>query len=173
MTVLHAHMAFDRTLTGSDAIIHLGRRQCSECSLLFARFPKLRRASGRVAHVFGSPLRDLLPWMNEKPPMWFLVGDPETDSRPLAAFIRGSWIEWHLQRGIDPYLRRAGLPRRLRERVIARDGLVCGICGGDVPRDDVHIDHIVPVSLGGADDIDNLRVAHAFCNVSRGNRGAA
>lgn len=58
----------------------------------------------------------------------------------------------------------------LRASVIARDGYVCGICGGDVEAGDVHLDHIRPVSKGGPTTFDNLRVTHSFCNISRGNR---
>lgn len=34
----------------------------------------------------------------------------------------------------------------------------------------VHIDHIVPVSLGGHTELSNLRPAHATCNMRRGAR---
>lgn len=37
----------------------------------------------------------------------------------------------------------------------------------------VSIDHIVPVAHGGADDIANLRVVHAWCNLSDGARRPA
>lgn len=59
--------------------------------------------------------------------------------------------------------------RELRQRVIARDGLICGLCGQPVAADDVDIDHIIPRSLGGPTTLDNLRVTHSHCNRSRGN----
>ena len=31
------------------------------------------------------------------------------------------------------------------------------------------LDHIVPVSKGGRDDLDNLQLAHARCNKIKGN----
>lgn len=31
-------------------------------------------------------------------------------------------------------------------------------------------DHVIPVSVGGADDLMNLRPAHKICNERRGNR---
>jgi len=34
-----------------------------------------------------------------------------------------------------------------------------------------HIDHVVPRSLGGGDDIDNLQPLCRDCNLSKGNRG--
>lgn len=61
-----------------------------------------------------------------------------------------------------------------------RDGDHCGIClteidfsvrsgtrGSDSGRS---VDHIVPRSLGGSDDPDNLRLAHWGCNRKRSNR---
>lgn len=60
-------------------------------------------------------------------------------------------------------------------QIVARQGLVCGICGGpleDRPYtglpDDITIDHIVPYSEGGHHTLDNVRLAHNGCNASRG-----
>jgi hypothetical protein len=58
----------------------------------------------------------------------------------------------------------------LRSRVIARDGLICQICGGAVSLGDIHLDHIVPRSKGGPTTYENLRVTHSRCNRKRGNR---
>jgi hypothetical protein len=54
-----------------------------------------------------------------------------------------------------------------RKRILARDGLKCGICGGEVAEDDVHIDHILPISKGGKTEDSNLRVTHSGCNSTR------
>lgn len=94
------------------------------------------------------------------PPRWLDLG--------LAQITSRAWIEWHRQRGIDPYKRREKIPAWMRERVIERDGLTCGICDGPVTADDVHIDHIHPVALGGRNEVDNLQVAHSRCNLSKG-----
>lgn len=32
----------------------------------------------------------------------------------------------------------------------------------------LHIDHIIPIVRGGSDTLDNVRPAHAFCNLSKG-----
>jgi 5-methylcytosine-specific restriction endonuclease McrA len=47
---------------------------------------------------------------------------------------------------------------------------MCGICGGSVPEEDVHIDHILPVLLGGRNYDNNLRVTHSVCNLRRPKR---
>lgn len=31
----------------------------------------------------------------------------------------------------------------------------------------LHIDHVIPISRGGADSIENVRPAHGFCNLSK------
>lgn len=58
-----------------------------------------------------------------------------------------------------------------REEIIKRDKGICQVCGlpvydyDDAPkRLKPQIDHIVPISAGGADKADNLRLTHAFCN---------
>lgn len=56
-----------------------------------------------------------------------------------------------------------------REAIFERDGWLCGICGEPVERADATLDHIVPVSLGGADEPENVRLAHSLCNSRRGD----
>ena len=34
----------------------------------------------------------------------------------------------------------------------------------------LHIDHIVPISSGGPDTLENVRPAHGICNIRKGNR---
>lgn len=107
-------------------------------------------------------------------------GDPAALLGALAAagFVDadGRIHDWHVYAGKLIDRRRADAERGLmwrngtRAAAIRRDGLVCGICGHPVPPEDVHVDHIVPVSKGGKSVLDNLRVTHSFCNVSRGNR---
>lgn len=57
-----------------------------------------------------------------------------------------------------------------RTALIKRDGMMCQLCQEPIDSmDDVTIDHITPVSLGGTDRLDNMRLAHGFCNVERGD----
>lgn len=47
----------------------------------------------------------------------------------------------------------------------------CGLCG--MPLDDIDeatIDHIVPSSKGGSNARTNRQLAHAYCNLLKGNR---
>ena len=79
-------------------------------------------------------------------------------------------------------MRRRWSPRqaqRLLSLVIARDGLACALCPDGRPvvlglrarhPDGPSLDHIRPLSLGGTDNLANLRLAHFGCNAARGNR---
>lgn len=49
------------------------------------------------------------------------------------------------------------------------DGL-CAICGEPLAREDLTIDHIKPVSLGGPHVESNCQPAHLACNQSKGRR---
>jgi hypothetical protein len=59
-------------------------------------------------------------------------------------------------------------------QIAKRDGWKCGICGGAVSKEKKHpnplaasLDHILPVSMEGTNDPENLRLAHLRCNASR------
>lgn len=54
----------------------------------------------------------------------------------------------------------------LRKQVLTQDGEVCCYCGDQ--EGPFHVDHIVPRALGGDDRLDNLCVACAPCNLSKG-----
>lgn len=54
--------------------------------------------------------------------------------------------------------------KRLRYEVMKRDGHMCRYCGRTAPEVKLTIDHVVPTTLGGSDDPDNLVTACADCN---------
>ena len=77
--------------------------------------------------------------------------------------------------------------RRARERELPTDGtgprdwaawaeelddFTCHLCGGELKADDdVHWDHVDPISRGAKGTVlHNMHAAHAWCNLSRGNR---
>ena len=49
----------------------------------------------------------------------------------------------------------------LRQVVLDRDGYRCGNCGGS---EDLHIHHIIPLSLGGSNEMGNLRTLCRSCH---------
>ena len=71
--------------------------------------------------------------------------------------------------------------RKLVGYLADRDGVKCGICNCRIdvvlssgPRGSdagPSIDHVIPRSHGGSDDLSNLRLTHWSCNRRRGNRG--
>lgn len=52
--------------------------------------------------------------------------------------------------------------------VVEKHGKDCWLCGKPI-HDDLTMDHVLPRSKGGRATRDNLRPAHAECNVRRGN----
>jgi hypothetical protein len=63
--------------------------------------------------------------------------------------------------------------RSLRLAILDRDGHRCQINGPKCKQHATHVDHIIPVSAGGAPyDPANLRAACAACNVGRANQRA-
>lgn len=103
------------------------------------------------------------------PEKWLALG-PRDSGRPLAWIPSRAWTEWHWARGIDPEGTRPPIPKALRQKVIERDGYVCGLCDGDVDPTDVHIDHIRPWSKGGPHALGNLQVTHSRRNIAKGAR---
>lgn len=73
--------------------------------------------------------------------------------------------------------------RDLCRYLVERDGHSCQICGQQIDltltsgprgnRQGPSVDHVVPRSRGGSDDLSNLRLTHWSCNHRRGNRGDA
>lgn len=60
--------------------------------------------------------------------------------------------------------------RAKREQLMLRHGRWCWLCNKDIlPEQQVTVDHVIPISLGGSHAIDNLRLAHARCNSDRRN----
>ena len=69
--------------------------------------------------------------------------------------------------------RRRNINDTTRYAVLERAGFKCQCCGSKpLKNNDVilHIDHIIPHSLGGSDNVDNLQVLCNKCNTSKQNR---
>lgn len=50
------------------------------------------------------------------------------------------------------------------------DGMVpCFVCGKHVKEKNATLEHILPKSQGGTDEMDNLTISHYQCNNARGN----
>jgi 5-methylcytosine-specific restriction endonuclease McrA len=98
--------------------------------------------------------------IGKAPRKWIYFGTAG-GSRPLAAIVSHEWAEYDRAKTKE----RARVDR---DAIIERDGMVCGICEGDIPdATGIDIDHIIPLSRGGTSDPDNLQVAHRRCNLQK------
>lgn len=91
------------------------------------------------------------------------------------------------------YFRRKHSRRRARKlkngfesyselQVLDKYGSDCHICNFNIDMNasrlvgsvgwetSLHIDHVIPISKGGPDTLDNVRPAHAICNLQKSNR---
>ena len=69
--------------------------------------------------------------------------------------------------------KRIAISKRIRFEVFKRDGFTCQYCGNHPPDILLHVDHIVAVSKGGRNDIDNLVASCEACNLGKGARSLA
>ncbi|HEX7164373.1 MAG TPA: HNH endonuclease [Trebonia sp.] len=70
-----------------------------------------------------------------------------------------------------------GSEKFLAAEIFERDGWKCWICGLTATRDPAKgdpmgatMDHVVPISKGGAHTRANVRCAHLICNLKKGDR---
>lgn len=62
------------------------------------------------------------------------------------------------------------LARSMLDTVYLRDGGICWIGSHPVRRRDATLDHVIPLSANGGNDLNNLRLACRTHNSSRGDR---
>lgn len=98
----------------------------------------------------------------------------------LACFVVYSWLsrQPEQRRSATPSIRKIGRGERLRHnggkhtneewlQLCTDHNNRCAKCGADAI---LTKDHIVPVSLGGSDSIDNLQPLCRSCNASKGTK---
>lgn len=66
--------------------------------------------------------------------------------------------------------KREPITPKLRWKIFTRDNFKCVVCGATSQEKLLHVDHILPVSLGGNNDFNNLRTLCAECNMGKGNQ---
>ena len=90
---------------------------------------------------------------------------------------------WDERRRANYELRRARkktngpVEKFLNVEVFERDDWLCGLCGEPVDKDlawpdpmSASLDHIIPLSRGGAHTLDNVQLAHLACNIRKNNQ---
>lgn len=68
---------------------------------------------------------------------------------------------------------RARMQLALRDEAWEEDGIMmvhCGLCGQAMKLTDATIDHIIPRTQNGSDELDNLQLAHEECNYRKSDR---
>ena len=68
-----------------------------------------------------------------------------------------------------PENKRKSISKRMRFNVLKRDRFTCQYCSAKPPKVPLEIDHILPVSKGGGNNIDNLITACFDCNRGKSN----
>ena len=64
--------------------------------------------------------------------------------------------------------KRTGVPRGMRHEVFKRDNYTCVECGARKEEGaTLHVDHKIPVSKGGTDELDNLQTLCSDCNLNK------
>jgi len=95
-------------------------------------------------------------------------------------FCRPCALVQQRERYRQKFLKRQQVSNPLRisaDVLIERDGNVCHLCNTAIDlslarnsRFGATIDHVIPLSKGGLDVLDNLKLAHWICNIKKGNR---
>ena len=62
------------------------------------------------------------------------------------------------------------ISKSVRVTVLNRDNFKCVFCGRNSQQIELHIDHIIPFSKGGSNDISNLQTLCVDCNLGKSDR---
>ena len=65
---------------------------------------------------------------------------------------------------------RINIPLEVRKFVYQRDKYQCQSCGKTDQETKLSIDHIIPLSRGGSNDISNLQTLCLICNQIKNNK---
>jgi len=66
-------------------------------------------------------------------------------------------------------MKRIAIGKKTRFEVFKRDSFTCCYCGAKTPNVVLEIDHIIPVSKGGSNSLDNLVTSCFDCNRGKSN----
>jgi hypothetical protein len=116
--------------------------------------------------------RELYRSQPDRERLWKQGADRERAKESSAAWraanagkVRDSW-----------YRRKArklgnGFERISWAGIVERDGMTCHICEAPIEsKSDLHFDHVIPLSKGGPHSMENIRPAHAKCNLRKSNK---
>lgn len=84
------------------------------------------------------------------------------------AWVQSVWCEY-MEKLAKAEFRRVS-NKTIRHQVIKRDMGKCRYCGIELGKKEIHIDHVVPYSLGGKTEISNLVTSCKSCNLRKSGR---
>lgn len=61
-------------------------------------------------------------------------------------------------------------PMRQWKKVLFKSGCRCYLCGITLTMETATVDHFIPISKGGNNDVENLRLACFDCNKEKGDK---
>ena len=111
--------------------------------------------SGFNLHLIGEPLSEFVDDLNRQK----TLGDIHVKRVKLILMYN---------KPVKPKRKRTRIPRGMRHEVFKRDNYTCVECGAR--KEDgatLHIDHKIPVSKGGTDELDNLQTLCSDCNLNK------
>jgi len=111
----------------------------------------------------GRPALQVVDWWDWQRPRWarpsrFAAPEGWQDRICFCAGTKVTRINWPVSADT--------IWRQIRRAIFKRDSHTCRYCGARAQ----HVDHIVPRSQGGSDELDNLVASCARCNLSKGGR---
>ncbi len=59
--------------------------------------------------------------------------------------------------------------KQAKNKLLDRFGSVCFWCEKPLSKAELTVDHLIPLSQGGSNNLENLRLACLCCNKKRGN----
>jgi 5-methylcytosine-specific restriction endonuclease McrA len=79
---------------------------------------------------------------------------------------------WKEIRQRNEYKRKGGgiLPNGAFGTLVSMYGAICGRCKS---KTDLTVDHVVPISIGGKSNMENLQILCRSCNSSKSNRSSS
>lgn len=96
-------------------------------------------------------------------------GKPLNDSSNETTKSSLSMDDYRLWKKHKSIIRRHKL-KKIRKKLAADCHRRCAICGKFIDKkEDITLDHIIPQSKGGTDDISNLQIACKECNSRKGD----